>query len=200
MSIPAATNTQIDDVTTHDTDLMLWMHAGSTYTSGSTSTTLRPNVNANRAAGVSSIFASTSNFIEITGIQLEVGVATPFEHEELSTTLAKCQRYFIDCKSQGSGYGGVAMFRSVYANQAEGYTGFPVEMRATPTVTLFDGSSNTGALTENGAAHNRGCAAGNISKVGFNKATSDGTGTGHFSTSAGAGSALLGTYQAAAEL
>jgi hypothetical protein len=95
MSIPAATGTQIDDVNTHDTDLMFWMHAGSTYTTGSTSTTLRPNVTANRAVGVSSIFASTSNFVEITGIQVEIGdVATPFEHEDYGTTLHKCQRYF----------------------------------------------------------------------------------------------------------
>jgi hypothetical protein len=32
---------------------------------------------------------------EITGVQLEIGdVATPFEHEDIGTTLAKCKRYF----------------------------------------------------------------------------------------------------------
>lgn len=128
MSVPAATNTQIDDVTTHDTDLMFWMHAGSTYTSGSNSTTLRPNVNANRAAGVSSIFASTSNFVEITGIQLEIGDSvTPFEHEDYGTTLAKCQRYFCKTSTTGliSPYGAPYNFLNWQ---------FPVEMRATPTL------------------------------------------------------------------
>lgn len=39
--------------------------------------------------------ASTNDYFEITGIQLEVGsVATPFEIENYGITLAKCQRYF----------------------------------------------------------------------------------------------------------
>jgi hypothetical protein len=38
---------------------------------------------------------SAANNFYITGVQLEVGsVATDFEHEDISTTLAKCQRYF----------------------------------------------------------------------------------------------------------
>jgi mannose/fructose-specific phosphotransferase system component IIA len=37
---------------------------------------------------------NTANNIDITGVQLEVGsVATDFEHEDISVTLAKCQRY-----------------------------------------------------------------------------------------------------------
>ena len=37
---------------------------------------------------------NTSNNIFVTGVQLEVGsVATDFEHEDIGTTLAKCQRY-----------------------------------------------------------------------------------------------------------
>ena len=136
MTIPAATNTQIDDVTTHDTDLMFWMHAGSTYTSGSNSTTLRPNVNANRAAGVSSIFASTSNFVEITGIQLEIGeVATPFEVEDFGTTLAKCQRYYVQFGPVSS-QSVFRHFNPAYANDCycSANQSFPVEMRAIPTV------------------------------------------------------------------
>ena len=39
--------------------------------------------------------AGASDYFEITGIQLEEGaVATPFEHEDYGTTLAKCQRYY----------------------------------------------------------------------------------------------------------
>ena len=132
MSVPAATNTQIDDVATHDTDLMFWMHAGSTYTSDSNSTTLRPNVNANRAAGVSSIFASTSNFVEITGIQLEIGDSvTPFEHEDYGTTLAKCHRYTY-IAPQHLGYT-VGTPSSTVA--PSGTIQFPTSMRAAPTCT-----------------------------------------------------------------
>lgn len=40
--------------------------------------------------------AGASDYFEITGIQLEEGsVATPFEHEDYSTTLLKCQRYYF---------------------------------------------------------------------------------------------------------
>jgi|TARA_Y100000289_G_scaffold12904_1_gene12031 hypothetical protein len=142
MSIPAATNTQIDDVTTHDTDLMFWMHAGSTYTSGSTSTTLRPNVNANRAAGVSSIFASTSNFVEITGIQLEVGdEATPFEHEDYGTTLAKCQRYYEVLPQHSGSFTVIAAYRASSDYRAQWI--FKTEKRATPTM----GGSFSATLT-----------------------------------------------------
>ena len=143
MSIPAATGTQIDDVTTHDTDLMFWMHAGSTYTTGSTSTTLRPNVTANRAAGVSSIFASTSNFVEITGIQLEIGdVATPFAHEDFGTTLSKCHRYYSQSTvstESGPWYDKVAQLADTYGRAT---LPFLTEMRASPTVTVVNMDSN----------------------------------------------------------
>jgi hypothetical protein len=40
--------------------------------------------------------AGANDYIEITGIQLEAGaVATPFEFEDYSETLAKCQRYYL---------------------------------------------------------------------------------------------------------
>ena len=39
--------------------------------------------------------ASVSSTWQLTGVQLEVGeVATAFEHEDVTTTLSKCQRYF----------------------------------------------------------------------------------------------------------
>lgn len=62
----------------------------------------------------------------ITGVQLEVGeTATPFEYEDYSTTLAKCQRYYetgitgaAGGLSSGSGYTGAKVSYNVIKNKA----------------------------------------------------------------------------------
>jgi hypothetical protein len=80
---------------------------------------------------------STSNNVYLTGVQLEVGsVATDFAHEDTSTTLAKCQRYFW---SGGIGATGGAISTS----QAIIGVVFPVTMRAAPTASLTTGHSGT---------------------------------------------------------
>jgi hypothetical protein len=94
-TVPAASSTQIDNDNSLECSVNFWLHAGTTYSSGTLSATLEASNNANRAAGIGSIFASTDNEIEITGIQLEVGSqATPFEHRSFGEELALCQRYF----------------------------------------------------------------------------------------------------------
>jgi len=69
---------------------------GSDTTSGTADTTWAALVTANRAVGQTVNLAdSTSNYINITGVQLEVGdTATPFEYRMYSQELAMCQRYF----------------------------------------------------------------------------------------------------------
>ena len=154
MTVPAATNTQIDNVTTHDTDLMFWMHAGSTYQGGSNSTTLRPNVNANRGNGASSIFASTNNFIEITGIQMEVGsAATDFEHLSFGEEFNLCKRYFQTLGYQyGDTIGGTNNYNGAIdapiLSTESGYSyyggsQYPIQMRAQPTITIYARVSGT---------------------------------------------------------
>lgn len=65
----------------------------------------------------------------ITGIQLEVGqTATDFEYEDVTTTLAKCQRYYV--KEAGTIYGG-------QYNTSSGFVGLrslPVTMRQAPSL------------------------------------------------------------------
>jgi len=76
--------------------LFFWLHAGATWSSGTLqSGSFVNSVSANRAAGIDSFFSNTANNFFITGVQMEVGpVATEFEQEDISTTLAKCQRYY----------------------------------------------------------------------------------------------------------
>jgi hypothetical protein len=80
--------------------------------------------------------ASPTNFInnlnatlQLTGVQFEVGsVATPFERRPYGTELALCQRYFQKGQIMNSGNINAS---AVYS----GYSSFPVEMRAAPTMT-----------------------------------------------------------------
>jgi len=73
---------------------------------------------------------TASATFDITGVQLELGEqATPFEHEDYGTTLAKCRRYLY-VAPQHIGYTGS------YTNVApSGTIQFPTDMRAAPTVT-----------------------------------------------------------------
>jgi len=84
---------------------------------------------------------STSNNVYIAGVQLEVGsVATDFAHEDVGTTVAKCQRYlwlpvYGDSMSIKTG-------AQMSTTQMEADISFPVQMRAAPSFTLV----STGGL------------------------------------------------------
>jgi hypothetical protein len=89
--------------------------------------------------------AYAGNF-EITGIQLEAGsVATPFEFEDIGTTLAKCQRYFNRAIDFSADNGGTATQHAVMVGQNFASTGgygafiYP-RMRTSPVVTFSGGS------------------------------------------------------------
>ena len=133
-TVPAASSTQIDNDNSNQMQVNFWLHAGSTFTSGTLSATFEASNNANRAAGIGSIFASTDNTLEITGIQLEVGSqATPFEHRSFGEELQLCKRYFQT-------YGGTNAFEHLpFLGQGSSSSinfnhELPVEMRTTPTL------------------------------------------------------------------
>ena len=86
-------------------NLLWYLGAGSDYTSGTLATSWESLTNANRAVGQTvDIATSTSNYWQITGIQLEVGEqATPFEHRSYGEELALCQRYCNALMNYGAG-------------------------------------------------------------------------------------------------
>jgi hypothetical protein len=106
--------------------------AGSDFTSNTLQTTWANATDATRFAGQVNFFDSTSNNFYLTGVQMEVGdVATPFEHEDFATTLAKCQRYYFSRSSQ------TWVFNIDDTDSyRRGIEVFPVRMRATPSVTV----------------------------------------------------------------
>jgi len=75
--------------------LLFTLHAGSDFTSAALNTVWSNNDTTKRAAGGDSFFDATTRTFFLTGVQMEVGpVATEFEQEQISTTLARCQRYY----------------------------------------------------------------------------------------------------------
>jgi len=131
-----------------DTFYVQWaLSAGSDLTSGTQQTTWGDYDATKRFAGQVNFFDSTDNNFYLTGVQMEVGdVATPFEHEDYGTTLAKCQRYFQKI-SGGSD-------RFVYAGKGQGTTTvdatipLTVSLRASPTMNAVDSRAfNDAGLT-----------------------------------------------------
>jgi hypothetical protein len=97
ITIPGDTSGVIDNDNGAGIQLSWWLMAGTDYNpvSGTLQTSWGALDNTGRAVGQVNAVNDAANNIYLTGVQLEVGeTATPFEHEDFSTTLAKCQRYY----------------------------------------------------------------------------------------------------------
>ena len=80
---------------------------GTNYTGGTPSAAWSELSNNQRGAHCNmDLFDSTSNYVKITGVQLELGDhATDFEHRSYGDELARCQRYYQKMDVQaGTGY------------------------------------------------------------------------------------------------
>jgi|DEB0MinimDraft_10_1074344.scaffolds.fasta_scaffold12729_5 hypothetical protein len=108
--------------------IYMYMLVGTDRTSGTLNTTWSALTTANRAVGQVNLADSTSNYINITGVQLEIGEnATPFENRMYSQELAMCQRYYQTI-SKMAGYSGPT------TSGIQCSVAYPIPMRATPTM------------------------------------------------------------------
>jgi len=143
-----------DDDNASSLELRFWLHAGSSFAGGTLNTAAFANTTtANRAAGIDSFFSNTDNNWFITGVQMEIGpVATEFEQEDITTTIAKCQRYFLSTGGEAA-FERFAVGANESATRASALFYYPTTMRAVPslatsgTTTVFAG----GALTATNA-------------------------------------------------
>lgn len=128
-----------------------WLMAGSTYSGGTLASNTWQNTAANRAAGQVNVVDSTSNEFYITGVQLEIGEATPFEHRSYGDDLARCQRYYEKINVAGYFSAGVA------GNSLSTYgasVSMSVGKRSAPTITLPASGNSTGQIAfVNGTAN-----------------------------------------------
>jgi hypothetical protein len=124
---------------TNELSLRFVMGAGSNFQTSSTNTW---------AAGDKHTTSSQVQLVEtdgatffLTGVQLEVGQnPTEFEHEPFERTLAKCQRYFQE----------IFMFHDAGSQYIRETIPFKVEMRASPTGTVFAQTNSGGGTNTSG--------------------------------------------------
>jgi hypothetical protein len=162
-----------DDDNGQSLDLNFWLHAGSTYTSGTLNTAAWADVTAaNRVAGIDSFYSSTDNEFFITGVQMEIGdTATPFEHRSYGTELALCQRYY-----EIGGHANSQQFSGDVTN-ANNYFAtiyFNTTKRAAPTIanananasSFGTGASTAGAQSLNSFRNHRSSNASSVGSFG----------------------------------
>ena len=148
----------LDNDNAYSLGLYFWIDAGSTYTSGTFSSSWQARDTDERVYDTTGWLESTSPEFYITGVQLEVGEQdTPFEHRSMGDELARCQRYFFNPMAGGNGQSAQITFHSMLNIGGAVSTGnnghlafhvpFPVSMRAAPTLThdLANTKINVGA-------------------------------------------------------
>jgi hypothetical protein len=131
ITFAADTTGAFDNNNEYSLALEWWLDSGSDYTGGATSTSWSAysSSTVKNADGTLAIADSTSNYWQITGVQLEVGsVATPFEHRSYGEELALCQRYYQTIWKT------VGMW--VSSNQIRCTHDLVCQMRTTPSISI----------------------------------------------------------------
>jgi hypothetical protein len=148
ITIDADTTGTLDDDNNNSLWIQMWFVAGSNFTGGSLNSSWTSSTTTNtRVVGQVNGMSSGSHNIYITGVQLEIGKATAFEHEPFDNTLTKCHRYYTKSWTYGSAVtttGGIITAACVgNINRAFGNVFWPTEMRVAPTVTWYSGETGT---------------------------------------------------------
>ena len=116
--------------------LSWWLHAGTTFTSGTlNSSAFASNNNANRALSTTSFFDSTNRTFFITGIKLEPVQVTDYINLSFEEELSLCQRYYERYETSGGNYARFGIFQCTGTTNAFGAINYKVRKRSA-SVTL----------------------------------------------------------------
>ena len=162
LSFPADTASKYDNNNAHSASLRFWLHAGSSFAGGTAATVFQGVTTANTAAGDDSIFANTGRFINITGIQMEIGEydinsIPPFQYEGYGENLQRCKRYCQSTFNQHEDIGaasavGIIITCATGTGAHRTSTGhqFPVSFRISPTIVIRNQTGGTTGSGRNG--------------------------------------------------
>lgn len=131
---------------------VFWNLAGGTDFDDATDNTWSANTSHFHTSSQVNWMDSTSNNFYLTGVQLEIGsLETPFQHEDYSTTLLKCQRYFEIIKVSGYFVTGNS-YSTAQMNCAPMF--YRTTKRATPTITFPTIGNTSGTIGATNATAN----------------------------------------------
>jgi hypothetical protein len=129
-----------------------------------------------QSTGSVSVVGTNGATFYITGVQLEKGsTATSFDYRPYGTELALCQRYYYQSwgsgtfSNVGNNYSGMPIPNTLSVSIGTGL--FPVSMRASPTITLYDNVGASGKVSQPGLADALISTASSIGNSGFTSAT-----------------------------
>jgi len=120
---------------------VMWNLAyGSDYTSGTNGDWTQNGVSDFSTSNQQNIVATNSNYVELTGVQLEIGQYTsvtlpPFQHEDFNTNIARCRRYYQEMNRPLYGDNTMLTGTTSAGNQMF-MMRLPVPMRSAPTISM----------------------------------------------------------------
>jgi hypothetical protein len=151
-------------------DLQWDLGVGSTYQQSAGTWT---SANQYGLSGGTKLTANSGATWQLSGVQLEAGaVATPFEFEDIQTTISKCQRYYAKSYNLTTAVNTNTLDGVYWVNTSTGASNFftvpiifPVQMRAAPTVTPISsaGTNDQWNYGRNGASGTVTTYGGNVS-------------------------------------
>ena len=140
INIPADTSGLINNDNGTGIQIQWWLNSGSDYQGGSHLSSWGTYANSNLNTSNLAVGGSTSDYWQITGVQLEAGTtASDFEFLPVDVNLGRCQRYYQNSNDSRMDN---LVFNNYSVDNAYGSISFNKTMRASPTVT-FPGTLNT---------------------------------------------------------
>ena len=162
MEVPGDTSNGIDETNGDAYRIQFVLALGSSKIQASDSTAWSSTADFG-ASGMGNFLDSTSNELYITGVQVEVGNLTPYEHRSYGDELSRCQRYLY--RIEGGTYDRWGYAFADATNRARAMMFLPTPLRASPTITTNNFTVNQNSNGTTTGSYNNNLDAGLIEIV-----------------------------------